>query len=76
MGKLMLTTSSDGCIIIAEVGKDHAKVKGEQWVSEDFLKVNGENFVDMSGKLDYEGRIYVMKTDISPIFDKASGITD
>lgn len=76
MGKLMLTTSSDGCIIIAEVDKDHAKVKGEQWVSEDFLKVNRENFVDMTKELDYTGRIYVMKSDISPVFNKPSDITD
>ena len=68
MGKLMLTTSTDGCIIIAEVDKDHGKVKGEQWVSEDFLTANKDSFVDMTGKLDYGGRIYVMKTDISPVF--------
>lgn len=74
MGKLMLTTSTDGCIIIAEVGKDHVKVKGEQWVSEDFLKVNKANFVDMTGTLDYGGRIYVMKTDIAPIFNKPDDI--
>ena len=72
MGKLMLTTSTDGCIIIAEVGKDHAKVKGEQWVSEDFLKVNSDKFVDMTEKLDYRGRIYVMKTDMSPVFNEPS----
>ena len=76
MGKLMLTTSTDGCIIIAEVGKDHTKVKGEQWVSEDFLKVNSDKFVNMTEELDYGGRIYVMKTDMSPIFNDASGITD
>ena len=74
MGKLMLTTSTDGCIIIAEVGKDHTKVKGEQWVSEDFLRVNKENFVDMTEKIPYEGRIYVMKTDISPTFNKPDDI--
>ena len=73
MGKLMLTTSDDGCIIIAEVGKDHVKVKGEQWVSEDFLKANSENFVDMTSKIEYDGgRIYAMKTDISPVFNDPS----
>tara|TARA_B100000745_G_scaffold213483_1_gene141599 strand:- start:363 stop:569 length:207 start_codon:yes stop_codon:yes gene_type:complete len=64
----MLTTSTDGCIIIAEVDKDHAKVRGEQWVSEDFLIANKDSFVDMTEELDYGGRIYVMKTDMSPVF--------
>lgn len=67
--KLMLTSSSDGCIVIAEVEDGHQKVKGESFVSEDFLKVNSDKFVDMTGKIGWQGRIYVLKSDCSPVFD-------
>ena len=67
----MLTASSDGCIVIAEVKPEHKKVKGESFVSEDFLKVNMEKFVDMTGRLGYQGRIFVLKSDYSPIFETA-----
>tara|TARA_B100001939_G_scaffold338679_1_gene344562 strand:+ start:115 stop:339 length:225 start_codon:yes stop_codon:yes gene_type:complete len=67
--KLMLTSSSDGCIVIAEVDDGHQKVKGESFVSEDFLKVNSDKFVDMTGKIGWQGRIYVLKSDCSPVFD-------
>jgi len=65
----MLTSSSDGCIVIAEVDDGHQKVKGESFVSEDFLKVNSDKFVDMTGKIGWQGRIYVLKSDCSPVFD-------
>ena len=68
-GKLMLTSSQDGCIIIAEVDTGHCKVKGECFVSEDFLKANMGKFVDMTGKLSHKGRVFVLKSDISPVFD-------
>jgi len=67
----MLSASSDGCILIAEVEPNHKKVKGESFVSEDFLKVNRSKFVDMTGKIGYEGRIFVLKSDYSPVFDSA-----
>jgi len=69
--KLMLTSSSDGCIVIAEVEDGHQKVKGESFVSEDFLKVNFDKFVDMTGKIGWQGRIYVLKSDCSPVFESA-----
>lgn len=69
--KLMLTSSSDGCIVIAEVEDGHQKVKGETFVSEDFLKVNSDKFVNMTGKIGYNGRIYVLKSDCSPVFNAA-----
>jgi len=69
--KLMLTSSSDGCIVIAEVKDGHQKVKGEAFVSEDFLKVNLYKFVNMTGKIGYDGRLYVLKSDCSPVFNPA-----
>ena len=66
----MLTSSQDGCIIIAEVPTGHCKTKGETFVSEGFLKANLGNFVDMTGKLEHEGRIFVLKSDVSPVFHK------
>ena len=60
--KLLLTTSSSGDVIIAEVDAKHPEEKNCYFVSEAFVQVNVEkgNFTDMTGKLDYNGRIYVM----------------
>lgn len=60
--KLLLTTSSCGDVIIAEVDARHPEEKNAYFVSEDFVQVNVKNgqFTDMTGKLDYEGRIWVM----------------
>ena len=40
MGKLLLTTSTEGSVIIADVPKKHNKGKKEYFVSESFLEVN------------------------------------
>jgi len=60
--KLLLTTSSSGDVIIAEVDAKHPEEKNCYFVSEAFVQVNVKNgqFTDMTGKLDYNGRIYVM----------------
>jgi len=60
--KLLLTTSSNGDVIIAEVGERHPEEKNSYFVSRDFVRINVEkgHFTDMTGKLDYEGKIYVM----------------
>lgn len=60
--KLLLTTSTNGDVIIAEVDARHPDEKNAYFVSEDFVRVNVEkgHFTDMTGKLDYEGRVWVM----------------
>ncbi len=50
-------------MIIAEVDARHPEEKNAYFVSEDFVQVNVKNgqFTEMTGKLDYSGRIWVMK---------------
>jgi len=64
MSKLLLTTSSDGMVIIADVPTNHAKSKSEWFVSEGFLKANQNNFSDMSNQIEWDGRIFVLKSDL------------
>lgn len=61
--KLLLTTSTSGDVIIAEVDAKHPEEKNAYFVSEDFVQINVKNgqFTEMTGKLDYSGRIWVMK---------------
>ena len=61
--KLLLTTSTSGDVIIAEVDARHPEEKNAYFVSEDFVQVNVKNgqFTEMTGKLNYSGRIWVMK---------------
>ncbi len=61
--RLLLTTSTSGDVIIAEVDARHPEEKNAYFVSEDFVQVNVKNgqFTEMTGKLDYSGRIWVMK---------------
>jgi|TARA_R110000824_G_C14888432_1_gene644167 hypothetical protein len=65
MGKLLLTTSTEGSVIIADVPKKHNKGKKEYFVSESFLEVNQKNFVDISDSTDWDGRIFMLKSDIN-----------
>jgi hypothetical protein len=64
MGKLLLTTSTEGSVIIADVPKEHKKGKKEYFVSESFLAVNKGSFVDISDNADWDGRIFMLKSDI------------
>ena len=61
--RLLLTTSTSGDVIIAEVDAKHPEEKNAYFVSEAFVQINVKNgqFTDMTGKLDYDGRIWVMK---------------
>ena len=61
--RLLLTPSTSGDVIIAEVDARHPEEKNAYFVSEDFVQVNVKNgqFTEMTGKLDYSGRIWVMK---------------
>lgn len=65
MTKLMLTTSTSGDVIIAEVPKKQPKEDNAYYVSMDFVKANVRSgaFVDMTGKIDYDYRIWVMQEE-------------
>lgn len=64
--RLMLTTSSSGDIIIAEVKQTHQRNRGEYFVSEDFVRINCESgtLTNVTGKLDYSGRLYIFTEDM------------
>ena len=64
--RLLLTTSSDGDVIIAEVKPSHTNNRGEHFVSEDFARINCENgvFTEMTGELNFGGRIFVLTQDL------------
>jgi hypothetical protein len=64
MSKLLLTTSSEGMVIIADVPTNHSKSKSEMFVSEGFLKANLKNFQNMTNKVEWDGRIFVLKSDL------------
>jgi len=51
-------------VIIADVPQKHTKTKKEFFVSEGFLKANLPNFVDMTSELDWDGRIFVLESDL------------
>lgn len=66
--KYLLTTSSDKDVIVAEVPKDHKyNERNEYIVSKGFIDANVKSgtFTDMTGKLDWEGRIWVYTEDLT-----------
>lgn len=66
--KLLLSTSSDGDVIVAEVKQNHRKdpQSNDFFISHDMLKCNVEsgNFVEVSDKVDWDGRIWMFSEDI------------
>ena len=64
--KYLLTTSADKHVIIAEVPHNHTHNEGEYTISADMVKVNVKNglFTDVSDKLDYEGKIWMLTEDL------------
>lgn len=64
--KLILSNSTDGCIVIAEVDADKVLTRGEYEVSESMLKKNIESgtFVDVTESTGYAGRIYAYSSDL------------
>lgn len=65
--KLLLTTSSDKCVIIAEVENNHPYNEREYVISRDMLNanVNNGNFVEITEHSDWnEGRIWVFADDV------------
>jgi len=62
--KLLLTMSDDGAIIIVDVPDKHKKNKKEYFVSEGFLKANLCKFKDCSESLGWDGRLFVLASDL------------
>lgn len=65
--KLLLTTSSDKCVIIAEVDNNHVYNDREYLISSDMLKVNVDNgnFVEITEYSEWDnGRIWVLADDV------------
>ena len=66
--KLLLTTSSDKCVIIAEVENNHSYNDREYVISRDMLDVNVKNgnFIEITEESDWNsGRMWVLTEDIS-----------
>jgi hypothetical protein len=66
--KLLLTTSSDKCVIIAEVENNHSYNDREYIISRDMLNANVENgnFVEITEHSEWEsGRVWVLTADIA-----------
>ena len=64
--KLMLSTSTDGDVIVAEVKPTQARNRGEFFVSEDLVRLNVASgiFTDMTHKIDWGGRIFILTADL------------
>jgi hypothetical protein len=66
--KLLLTTSSDKCVIIAEVENNHSYNDREYVISRDMLEVNVKNgnFVEITEHSEWDnGRVWVFTDDVS-----------
>jgi hypothetical protein len=65
--KYLLSTSEDRDVIIAEVPHNYKfDERGEYIVSESFLNANLEAglFTDMTGELDWDGKVWILTSDI------------
>ena len=65
--KLMLTTSLDGDVIVAEVKPTQARNRGEYFVSKDFVRLNVENgtLTDITEKVDNNGKVFILSDDLN-----------
>ena len=66
--KYLLTTSEDKDVIIAEVPSNYRfDERGEYVVSKGFLdaNLNAGLFTDMTGELDWDGKIWVLTEDLA-----------
>ena len=73
---MILTTSTDGCVIIVEVDADREMGKGEYQVSDSMMSKNVKSglFKDISEETDYDVKIYAYKTDLQGASNKMSNI--
>ena len=65
--KYLLTTSEDNHVIVAEVSDNYRKQKpNEFFISQGCLQanLNQERFKDISDKVDYEGKVWMLTEDI------------
>jgi|TARA_R110000824_G_scaffold401679_1_gene613559 hypothetical protein len=64
--KLMLTTSTDGDVIVAEVKPSQARNRGEYFVSDDFVRINVENgtLTDITQKVDNGDKVFILTEDL------------
>jgi len=65
--KYLLTTSQDKDVIVAEVPHNYKfDERGEYIVSKGFVDANLKAglFTDMTGKLDWHGKIWVLSSDM------------
>ena len=64
--KLMLSTSTDGDVIVADVKPTQARNRGEYFVSEDFVRLNVASGIltDMTDRVDWIGRIFILTADL------------
>jgi hypothetical protein len=65
--RLMLTTSVDGDVIVAEVKPTQARNRGEYFVSKDFVRINVENgtLTDITQKVDNGGEVFILTDDLN-----------
>ena len=66
--KYLLTTSEDKDVIIAEVPSNYKfDERGEYVVSKGFVdaNLNAGLFTDMTGELDWDGKIWVLTEDLA-----------
>jgi len=66
--KYLLTTSEDRDVIVAEVPENYSfKDKGEYLVSKSFIDVNVKagNFLEVTGKVEWDGRIWILDSDFA-----------
>ena len=65
--KYLLTTTEDGCVIIAEVEKNHQHNDKEYKVSQGFVDVNVSAglFKDVRNMLGWDGKIWMFTEDLA-----------
>ena len=65
--RLLLTTSLDGDVIVAEVKPTQVRNRGEYFVSNDFVRLNVENGIltDITEKVNNGGRVFILTDDLN-----------
>ncbi|MAH49674.1 hypothetical protein CMI37_27875 [Candidatus Pacearchaeota archaeon] len=63
--RLMLTTSLDGDVIVAQVKPSQARNRGEYFVSDDFVRLNVEKGIltDITAEVNNGGKVFILTDD-------------